>query len=185
LPSAWAILLWNEIVEYTSKDATKIMWVTWVLTSHKAWDSATILYKCPTDFWKTSDVFSFIDKNKQVLEYKDVNGQLRKYYETLENWANKYIYFYWVTKDDKYYIEYTKTYTLLEDDVDESIFPDYISLNIIPFVVWGRMIKDEILRVKLLYQWYNKITTETIKQWESVGKPKTIQWKRYNFSSIA
>jgi hypothetical protein len=36
--------------------------------------------------------------------------------------------------DDVYYIDYTKTYELLVDDIDESIFPDYISLNIIPCI---------------------------------------------------
>jgi len=57
-------------------------------------------------------------------------------------------------------------------------------LNIIPFIAWGRMIKDEILRAKLLTQWYNKLATEWIKAGEEVGKPKNIQWKRYSFSSI-
>jgi hypothetical protein len=57
-------------------------------------------------------------------------------------------------------------------------------LNIIPFICGGRLIKDEVLRVKLLNQWYNKLANEYAKQGETTGKPKGIQWKRFGFSSV-
>jgi len=184
LPAIGAVMIWNEIIAYTSKNATTLLWVTGILSAHKSWDTVIPLYSVPTDYWKSVEVYSFLQNQKQVVSYRDSNGQLVRYYEEMSDWTTKYINFFWMMTDDVYYIDYTKTYELLVDDVDESIFPDYMSLNIIPFIAWGRMIKDEILRAKLLTQWYNKLATEWIKAGEEVGKPKNIQWKRYSFSSI-
>lgn len=184
LPINWAILIWNDVIEYTWNSWVELLLATWILSDHKEWDTVNIIYSVPTDFWKSTKVYSFIQRQENEILYKDSNNQLVKYYETLdwENW--KYIYFYWVTWDDLYYVNYTKQYTPMTDDISNSIFSDYISLNVIPFICGGRIIKDELLRVKLLTQWYNKIATEFIKEWEKVWKPKNIQRKRFGFNSI-
>jgi hypothetical protein len=121
----------------------------------------------------------FGNKETEIL-YRDPENSLDKFYE-LKDW---YIYVYWLQAWDTYYVEYTKEYEPLVNDTDKTVLPDYIALNIIPFVSWGRMIKDEVLRVKLLNQGYNKVMTEYTKQWEDLWKPKWVNWKRFGFSSI-
>ncbi len=179
-PTVWAILLGNEVITYTWKAADRITWVTWILSWHQKGTIVQPLYIVPADFWKPLKVYKFFDNKETEILYKDNINNLERYYE-IKEW---YLFFYWVLAWDTYYIEYTKKYVNLEDDTDETIFPDHIALNIIPFICWGRMIKDEVLRVKLLSQWYNKLATEFAKQWEDIWKPKWINWKRFWFNSI-
>jgi len=179
LPTTGGILLWNEIISYTGKTATEITGVTGILSSHGEWEIAIILHKLPTSFWKPLKVYNFTNQQEIEIDMKDNVNRQYKYYQILD-W---YIYFYG-TSNDKIYIKYTTNYEYLTADTDQSPFPDNIALNILPFIVGWRMIKDEVLRQKLLTQWYNKMTTEFAKQWEKTGKPKGIGWKRFWFSSV-
>jgi len=184
LPAIGAVMIGNEVIAYTSKNATTLLWVTWILSGHKTGDTVTPLYTVPTNYRKSIEAYSFLQNQKQELSYKDSNGQLVRYYEELLSWTKKYINLYGVMWDEVYYIEYTIVYVPLVNDIDVSVFPDNISLNIIPCIAWWRMIKDPELRAKLLTQGYNKLATEGIKAGEEIGKPKNIQWKRYSFNSI-
>lgn len=179
LPTTGGILLWNEIISYTGKTATEITGVTGILSSHSIWEFAIILHKLPTNFRKPLKVYNFIQEQEIEIEMKDNINRQYKYYQILD-W---YIYFYGTSKD-KIYIKYTTNYEYLTDNTDTSPFPDSIALNIIPFIAGGRMIKDEVLRVKLLTQWYNKIATEYTRQWEKTGKPKGMGRKRFWFNSV-
>lgn len=179
-PTTWAILLGDEVITYTWKLADRITWCSWILSNHKKWEIIKPLYNLPEDFWKPIKLYKTFDNNITEINYKDNINNLSRYYE-IKEW---YLFLFWVTAWDTYYMEYTKSYTNMEEDTDESIFPDHIALNIIPFICWGRMIKDEVLRVKLLTQWYNKLSTEYAKQWEDIWKPKWINWKRFWFTSV-
>mgnify|MGYP003435135361 CR=1 FL=1 len=179
LPTTGGILLWNEIISYTGKTATEITGVTGILSDHSIGEFAIILHKLPTNFRKPLKVYNFISQQEIEIQMKDSINNQYKYYEILD-W---YIYFYGTSKD-KIYIKYTTNYEYLTDDTDPSPFPDSIALNILPFIAGGRMIKDEVLRVKLLTQWYNKIATEYTRQWEKTGKPKGMGRKRFWFNSV-
>jgi len=179
-PTTWAILLWNEVIIYTWKASDRITWVSGILSWHQNGTIIQPLYSLPTDFWKPLKVYKFLNNNEVEILYKDNINNLESFYE-IKEW---YLFMYWLDVWYTYYIEYIKSYTNLENDIDETVFPDNIALNIIPFICWGRMIKDDVLRIKLLSQWYNKLATEFAKQWEIVGKPKWINWKRFWFSSI-
>jgi len=179
-PTTWAILLWDEVIVYTWKLVDRITWCTWILSTHKTWETIQFLYTLPEDFWKPLKLYKTFNNKETEILYKDNENNLSRFYE-IKEW---YLYTYWLQGWDVYYMEYTKIYENLVEDTDECIFPDHIALNIIPFICWGRMIKDEVLRIKLLNQGYNKIMTEYVKQWESIGKPRWVQWKRFWFSSI-
>ncbi len=180
IPNVWAILLWDEVISYTWKTASSIIWCAWILSGHKIWETVVFLYNTPANFWKPLKLYKKFNNNEIDIPYKDNENNLEKYYE-IKEW---YLYVYWALNWDKYYVDYIKKYVNMVNDTDISVFPDHIALNIIPFICWGRMIKDETLRMKLLNQWYNKIMTEFVKQWEELGKPKWVQWKRFGFSSI-
>jgi len=184
LPTTWAIMLGNEVIEYTGKEATKITGCTWILSSHKSGDIATVLYKCPADFYKTTKVYTFLSNKELEIAIKDNINNMYKYYYIVDGATAKYIVFQWVITADPIYIKYKKEYTYLTDDTDVCVFDKNTALNIISFICGGRMIKDEILRVKLLNQWYNKLVVESAKQGEDTGKANGIGWKRFGFNSI-
>ncbi len=179
-PDVWAVLIGDEVVEYSGKDADKITNCKGILSKHKVGTIIRPLYVLPRDLWKPLRMYKVINESEIETLYRDNENRLSRYYEIKEG----YILTYWLKSGYTQYLEYTKVYEDLVNDTDESILPDSISMNILPFIAWGRMIKDEVLRIKLLTQWYNKIMTEYTKQGESLWKHKKIEWKRFGFSSL-
>lgn len=180
----WAILIGDEVIEYTSKDATKIMWCTWILLEHKTGESITVLNLCPEDFWKPTMVYSFYNGKRVELRTIESNIQLNRYYDIYNVGANTYLSLYGVQWNSNYYIEYIKVREDAVEDTEVSIFPQKIALDIIPFICGWRLNKDDVLRAKLLNQGYNKLSTECANQGDLTGKPKGIWRHRFWFSSI-
>jgi hypothetical protein len=121
--------------------------VTGILSNHKAGEQAIVLYTLPTNFWKPQKVYNYISQKELEIPLKDNINNQYKYYEIIDS----YIVFYGVQLETVY-VKYTTEYTMLATDTDLSLFPANIALNIIPFICGGRLIKDEVLRVKLLNQ---------------------------------
>lgn len=180
LDNEWAVLINDEVITYTSKDLNSIKDCKWVLSNHIKGSSVIPLYSVPDDFWKPIKMYRNKDNNKTEIFYKSTVNNIAKYYEI----KNSYVYTYGLDYNTTYYIDYIKKYVPVEDNEDKLILPEHISLNILPYIVWGRLIKDEILRMKLLTQGYNKLVAEYTKQGEHIGRPKGISWKRFWFSSI-
>lgn len=184
LEDSWAIRIDDEIITYTSKASDKILWVQWILSSHKSWETINIIFKVPNDLYKPISIYQYCNWHKSEVEIKDdINRMSTCYVLWLKNKV-QYIEFYWIQLLNKVYVDYIKEYELLVDDEDESIFTDNVSLNIIPFIAGWNMIKDEILRVKLLRQGFGKAIDESTSNWELNWKPKKITRKRFGFSSV-
>ena len=180
LPESWAVLIGDDVVTYTSKTETSLIWCSGITIYQKAGTTVEILYSLPEDFWKPIKAYRRSCGKDVGLIYNDNLNYLQQYYEIKEG----YIYYNGLRAEEIYYLQYSKKYQNLENDNDLSVFPDHLALNVIPYICGGRLIKDEVLRIKLLTQGYLKLQTEYAKQGEELGKPKHINWKRYGFSSI-
>ena len=184
LPDTWAIQILGDVIEYTSKTATQIEWVTGILVKHDEWDSVIPLYNLADDFYRPIKMYKIVSGEPvEILQKDEPNVQLRSYYEIVANWDNWYIksknMSVWV-----YYVDYMKKYEAMVDDATDSVFPDDIALNVIPFIAWGRMIKDPDLRVQLLSEWYGKLAWVYSKYGSTSSKHKKITYTRFWFNSL-
>jgi len=184
LPDTWAVQILWDIIEYTGKTATEITWVTGILVAHAEWDTVIPLYNLASDFYKPIKMYKIVREEQVEILQKDVpNVQLRSYYDIVQKWDNWYIKSknldLWI-----YYIDYMKKYEAMTSDLDDSIFPDDIALNVIPFIVGWRLIKDQDLRVQLLSEWYGKLAWTYTKYGSKTSKQKKITYTRFWFSSL-
>jgi hypothetical protein len=118
------------------------------------------------------------------IKIKDNINFMRTYYDLLINSWKQYIMFYWLTNSTKTYMNYIKKYIPLVNNEDISQFNDNVSINIIPFIAGWNAIKDEILRVKLLRQWFGKAIDESTANWEKSSEQQVINRKRFGFNTV-
>lgn len=184
LEDSWAIRIDDEIILYTAKESDKITWVTWILSSHKAWAIVNVIFKVPDNLYKPISVYQYNNWNKREVLMKDTINNISTYYTIWLKNNIQYLEFVWIWQTNKVYVDYIKEYELLVDNEDICIFNDNVSLNIIPFIAGWNMIKDEVLRVKLLRQGFGKAIDESTSNWEPNWKPKMITRKRFGFTSV-
>lgn len=185
LPWAGAILIWDDIITYTSKTDTQLEGVSGILVNHYEGDTIAPVYEMPADFYKPLDLY-FVRNSVEVhVEYQDSDWQLRVYYAIKKDSWKSYLYMVGNSYNyrDTYYVSYIKEYSDLIEETDISMFRYAIAKDVIPFIAGWRTIKDPDLRVKLLTQWYGKMVNEGTKAWRNISKPKKVEWVRPWFSS--
>ena len=178
-----SVMIGWDIISYTSKSATQLIWVTGILLPHYSWAVVTKLYEAPADFNKPLDFYSVTDWKNNSIRWKWEAEDLAVFYNTISFWDKIFI----ITSSNVqggYYLKYAKSYTSLTSDSASSIFPADIADNVIPFIAGWRMIKDPDLRGQLLAKWYGNLTIAANKYNNQSWTTKKPRWKRFWFSSI-
>ena len=184
LEDSGAIYIDWEVIQYTSKQIDKILWVTWILSKHIVGSKIEIIFAIPTDLFKPITINWLFAWRNFEIKIKDPINPMATYYDLLLKNKKQFFRFYWLTIWTKVYVNYIKDYVNLVADLDESPFSDDVSLNIIPFIAGWNAIKDEVLRVKLLRQWFGKAIDESTSNWERNWKPQIINRKRFGFNTV-
>ena len=135
-PTSWMVLLGNsELVVYTNKNATSLLWLSWLDIVYKPWDEVCIWYTLPWGVKKPSEVLY----NWKTLEFVD----RREYF--IRQWRNVYTLIDWFL-----FLPYNVNTT------DDIITVNYVKDNIQPVSDSDLIdIENEYFHIISLYALYN------------------------------
>lgn len=189
-PDSWVAYIGGNIVEYREKDGTHILQCTWINGKIKAGETASIIFKIPTDYM--SPINLVLDDRVQITNegYDDVFSKVRDnkwrwdYRFTQWRWYDKPFY---AIKDDKYLIlynintawkilrfRYERKPNYLVNTEDTTLIPDMnYDMSVIPYLAvwetmynrweeqrWVEVINWWMSQLKEMYKFYNKTWIE-------------------------
>jgi hypothetical protein len=146
LPDEWSVMIWEDIVKYTSKTADELLWVTGIQIGQKASTIVYPLFSLPNSITKPYTIFMF-EPNGQRTEvpYTDYRIPVRynRYYTVVidNDWA-EYIMFFWYQQKDKFVMNYYVKPSNLENDSDVCVIPDEYVLRVVPPLVAWQILRD-------------------------------------------
>lgn len=127
-PTSGAIYVWGEIITYTGKTSSTVTGVSWLLTTHIAWDTVYALYSLPSDITKPFSLNRIdYDWNRRDIDYQDSRYPAShfEYFSvvTSNTWVN-YILLRSDSTNDKLLFTYFAASTDMDEDSDICVIPD-------------------------------------------------------------
>ena len=158
LDNSWQVLIWWDIIFYTSKTATQIEWITGQTINHLITDVVLPLYKMPDEMDK-ANWLEFVIKNtdnKRLPLPLDNTDTFFRYYQLLRVWNDKYIKAIWLDLDQIVEVSYIKKHSNITDEA--TVFPIMdlywlsVVANIISWKLWyGKWIPNSKEQLMLWY----------------------------------
>ena len=132
--SAWTILLWWDIITYTSKTDTQLEWVTWITIKHLETEVFALLYQMPTNFDKPNNVGSWSSEIEYSAEWN-----LSIFYQIYKSGTDSFLYINWLSKDDIINVNYNNAYTNITDDSTIFPIPNSYGLSVVSNIISGNL----------------------------------------------
>ena len=173
--SSGSVLVWNDIIDYSSKSATHLTSVTGVWISHNAGEKAYQLYSLPSNISLPFTVFRLNSSGNIQYEipYADYRYPVVEsvYYTILtkSDWTN--LLHIVGCSDARVKLVYYANSTDMTTDASTCSIPDDFSIKIIPNLVAGEIlreneeIEDAISKINkgcakldAMYSYYSKMT---------------------------
>jgi hypothetical protein len=131
LPSGYA-LVWWDIIKYTSKTDTTLLWVSWITIEHLEWENIYQLYELPADFEKANKINL---TNWAEIPFATNTSSIS--YSILRTWNTQLLRITNISDQMLFKLEYVKKYSNLSLDGDLCVFPDDYGLTVLaPMVAW-------------------------------------------------
>lgn len=159
LSESWSITLWWDVINYTWKTDTELVWVSWITTQHLEWDSVYQIYKLPADYDILLKVEEVINTTTWV-DYCEIDSEWYTSYSLVRQGSEIYLTTSWMTQDTSLKISYVKQLFDLVDDDDLCALPWRYWIKVLAYICAWNLAYDKALLngERLLNQWYTKLS---------------------------
>lgn len=181
IPEAWALCINGNIIKYDGKDEKRLHNVVWINGIHEVGSQILPAFEIKDEVIKIHDVID--DRTHLPMIYRDYREEaLGECYTIKSHRGRKYVVFHnydWIVT-----LSMTVKLEIMENDDDECGFPDEYGVNILPYLVAGRLLinTSEVAKGKeLLAIGYNKLEdmysfyATPSKPWRKTIKSKTLK----------
>lgn len=146
LPSAGALMISQDIIEYTSKTSTYVSGATGIDIDQASWTIVHRLFPLPTGITKPFTMFRFDSKGERFeIPYVDYRYPVTayKYYTmVVDTDGTEYLMFVWYRESDKFVLNYYINSTDMSSDSSVCIIPDPYALTVLPWLVAWRLLRE-------------------------------------------
>jgi len=191
--NSWSLLICWDVINYTNKNATQFLWVTWISKIHEIGELVEPMFKLPTDCDKITGVLTHCNNGNTVpLQYNPSQFWIPNYWtsgmtEITDSWQRYALIRLWYGIKSCS-VEYYSIPPYLVNPWDLCVLPWENGVELLALIVAGELLREteeEQHAVKLLKLWYNKLhmffkdQSESIKRQRNTVKVKNSTYKRY------
>lgn len=161
LDHKWYIIVWDEILEYTKKDDTKLYLKEGIQNEYNAWTNVAILHELENNTWEILSVFKFMSS---VYYFSENDIPLYKWeieYKVYDIENKQYILLDIPDANHDIQINYIRKFIPLVNDFELCHFSDDFWIIVVAkLTVWliakENSIIDEEIK-KIVQEWYNSL----------------------------
>ncbi len=150
--------IWWDIINYTSKTSTELVWVTGQTVQHLVWENIKQLYVMPVELEKPKNVFKIVNNSNNVTKTEiPLNSWIETInYDIIKRWTITLLQLTWFSDSDLIEVDYNKVFNDLVDDTDICPIPDDFWTSVIArLVAWSMWYDKSMPQAQaILNRWY-------------------------------